>query len=92
MITDVRSMVISLEKQATSAALDGKNRAYGKGIRDAIKIIQEYDTEKYETTPIQGGIPRENISWYECGTCNWGIDPGDKYCRGCGRMIRWKQE
>ena len=27
--------------------------------------------------------------WYECGKCHTPIDPSDKYCRNCGRRLKW---
>mgnify|MGYP002525376241 CR=1 FL=1 len=28
--------------------------------------------------------------WYECGNCNKPIDPNDKFCRYCGRSVKWE--
>lgn len=28
--------------------------------------------------------------WYECGNCNNPIDSTDKFCRHCGRMVKWE--
>ena len=27
--------------------------------------------------------------WYICGACNTAIDPKDKYCRVCGKRVKW---
>lgn len=27
--------------------------------------------------------------WYICGNCRTAIDPGDKFCRKCGRELKW---
>lgn len=27
--------------------------------------------------------------WYQCGVCSGQINPGDKYCRSCGRQVKW---
>ena len=27
--------------------------------------------------------------WYSCGNCNRAVDPNDKYCRNCGRKMKW---
>lgn len=29
--------------------------------------------------------------WYSCGNCNRAIDPNDKYCRNCGRAVKWNE-
>lgn len=36
--------------------------------------VQEYDSE---------------TSYYVCGECHQPIDPVDRYCRRCGRKVRW---
>lgn len=28
--------------------------------------------------------------WYACGKCNMPIDPVDKFCRHCGKAVKWK--
>ena len=28
--------------------------------------------------------------WYTCGACHEQIDRGDKYCRWCGRAVKWE--
>ena len=28
--------------------------------------------------------------WYQCGKCKTPIDVGDKYCRMCGREVKWE--
>ena len=28
--------------------------------------------------------------WYECGNCNKPIDSTDKFCRHCGRLVKWE--
>lgn len=30
--------------------------------------------------------------WYICGACEYPVDPGDKFCRKCGRPIKWEQK
>lgn len=36
---------------------------------------------------IEGG---GSTWWYVCGECHTAIDPRDKYCKECGKRIRWK--
>ena len=28
--------------------------------------------------------------WYKCGACEKAIGRGDKYCRHCGRAVKWE--
>lgn len=28
--------------------------------------------------------------WYVCGECHTAIDKKDRYCRACGRQVKWK--
>jgi len=28
--------------------------------------------------------------WYQCGACMFPIDKGDRYCRHCGRPVKWE--
>lgn len=28
--------------------------------------------------------------WYQCGKCKEAIDHHDKYCRNCGRAVKWE--
>lgn len=37
-------------------------------------------------TELEGG---GHSWWYVCGECHTAIDNSDKYCRQCGRRIRW---
>lgn len=30
--------------------------------------------------------------WYICGACEYPVDPGDKFCRKCGRPIKWEED
>jgi len=27
--------------------------------------------------------------WYQCGKCKMPIDYGDRFCRRCGRAVKW---
>lgn len=27
---------------------------------------------------------------YSCGKCGHGLDPADKYCPACGKLIKWR--
>jgi len=29
--------------------------------------------------------------WYICGACEYPVDPGDKFCRKCGKELKWDE-
>ena len=58
--------------------------------------LAEADQEsKDDRRAVKPGIG-ENVEfdgllsrWYTCVECRTPIDRGDRYCRTCGRMVRW---
>lgn len=64
---------------------DGK--CYNPIYHDAITLLNGED-------PIEPKIysPKSKTvwsNWYVCGSCENPVDPGDKYCRHCGKAIKW---
>lgn len=61
---------------------------------DMFAEVQELMKEHEPIRPYVAGDGKnfENAStwWYACGNCNKSIDPGDKYCRHCGRKLKWE--
>ena len=52
----------------------------------AIKLLKAQEpVEKHIKTSRSG-----TSWWYSCGNCNRAIDPNDKYCRHCGRAVKWE--
>ena len=31
------------------------------------------------------------VWWYACGACKAGINPNDKFCHECGRLLKWDE-
>lgn len=56
---------------------------------ESCRQAAEEITGDMETEPEYEGDSRATW-WYVCGECRTSIDPRDKYCRECGRKIRWK--
>ena len=53
-------------------------------IRDAMDLLKEQEPVE----PVIGG--NQNSCWYFiCSRCQLAIDKGDKYCRHCGRAVKW---
>lgn len=65
------------------------SESYGEqACRDAIALLKEHEAVK---PYIAGsGESFETTWWYECGNCNKPIDPNDKFCRHCGRAVKWE--
>lgn len=38
-------------------------------------------------TEIEGG---GSTWWYVCGNCHTAVDSADRFCRQCGRPLKWK--
>ena len=61
-------------------------------IRKKNKRIEELLKEQEAIPPIResDGDPGELASWwYVCGACRRVIDYHDKFCRWCGRKVKW---
>ena len=92
-IVDVNELATVLDKQATSAILNGRNKAYSKGIRDAVLIARSIAACTDASVPVKkGGAVNIGTWWYECGRCNTSVNPGDQFCRQCGVPIGWPTE
>lgn len=91
-LIDADEILQYLEKQRTFAVVDCKrNNAYGKGMRDAMKIIKEAPT--IEAEPVRHGHwinvwdeNDPNISTFgRCSKCDEKSKrPLGRYCRWCG--------
>lgn len=53
-------------------------------LRDALYVLHSMEPKN----PRKGG---DGVTWwYECGECGTAIDPGDNFCRKCGKAVQWK--
>ena len=41
------------------------------------------------TKSVKPKIAVFSIHWYECGNCGTSVNPGDKFCRHCGKKVKW---
>lgn len=60
-----------------------------KMVEDAIALLKEQEPIKPQITG-HGEFETEGSCWYECGDCGTPIDPDDKYCRKCGKAVKWE--
>ena len=49
---------------------------------DAIELLKE-------KLPVVAEVEGGTTWWYVCGNCHTAIDRKDKYCRECGRLVKW---
>jgi len=52
-------------------------------MRDALAVMEEQEAVTAEH------MDTGRTHWYMCGNCHASIDPSDKYCRKCGRAVKW---
>ena len=57
--------------------------------KTAIALLQEQEAVEPYITGNGESFETAETWWYECGNCNKPIDPNDKFCRHCGRAVKW---
>ena len=56
------------------------------------RMIDELLKEQEAVEPTVGGITEHDGHgswWYQCGKCKMPIDYGDKFCKRCGKAVKW---
>ena len=62
---------------------------------DALELLKEQEYEPVIKTIVPNNISNGfgwstcTTNWYACGACGKEIDTNDKFCRHCGRGVRW---
>ena len=57
-------------------------------LEDGIELLKEQ--EPVEPQKENDGNPGKWASWwYVCGNCGGAIDYRDRFCRYCGRAVKW---
>lgn len=55
---------------------------------DVLSMLKEQEAVK--PGKDNDGTPEPYTAWwYVCGSCSWPIDMTDRYCRRCGRSVKW---
>lgn len=61
--------------------------------KSAMELLEEQNEKLEEQEPVEPRIQTsydgKGTWWYTCGSCNKAISPKDKYCRECGRELKW---
>ena len=59
-------------------------------VRDAVELLKEPEAVAPYVTGNGESFETAKNWWYECGNCNKPIDSTDKFCRHCGRLVKWE--
>lgn len=59
-------------------------------VDDAIAMLKEQEPVEPYIAGSGESFETAETWWYECGNCNKPIDPNDKFCRHCGRKVKWE--
>ena len=57
---------------------------------DALALLKEQEAVEPYIAGSGESFETAETWWYECGNCNKPIDPNDKFCRHCGRQVKWE--
>lgn len=94
-LIDADAFAEYLDKRMTYGAMEGKNRAYCKGVRDAIKDVNEQPTidvvERKKGTWIYQLRDSENDE-YRCSVCSYPSGYNYDYCPHCGSCMEKTDE
>lgn len=72
---------------------DNKTYCVHELAHDAGILISELLKAQEPMGPdIEGNVEYDGHGswWHVCGACRQPIDKGDKFCRWCGRPVKWK--
>lgn len=57
--------------------------------KEVLALLEEQ--EAVEARKENDGVPQPWTSWwYVCGDCGQEIDYHDRFCRWCGRSVKWE--
>lgn len=85
----------SCAKEYAECEADKTDLVYGSGVgNDNIIGCSWYANRWKAQEPVKPSIDSDADGmhgnwWYTCGVCHEQIDRDDKYCRWCGRAVKW---
>lgn len=87
-LIDADLLLLALDKRKTYELADGRNRAYGKGVRDAMKDVDEQPTvDAVEVVhghwEYIGGYGYQ----YRCSNCIKCVEHKTAFCPHCGAKM-----
>ena len=54
-----------------------------------LELAEAEDTLLMDPVPAEIEGDGKSEWWYVCGECHSNLNPHDKYCRECGRKMKW---
>lgn len=89
-MTDVEKIIEGLNETISYFQAHSGNtpERCAQHLRDAVAFLKEQ--EAVEPT-VSGAEEYDGHCswWYQCGKCKTPIDHGDRFCRWCGRPVKW---
>ena len=64
---------------------------YGRVASMPKAVIQDVVDMLEPVSPIARSDPKGNSRYLVCGSCDAIVNVGDKYCRICGREVKWDE-
>ena len=61
------------------------NKADWQRVSDAIALLKAQEPARVKTKHNNGVT-----AWYVCVECDGSVNPGDRYCRMCGKVLVWE--
>lgn len=90
---DLEKVINELRFQLNSKEVKDQHYPVQLSVSDANAILSMLKEQEavapYVTGNGESFETAENL-WYECGNCNKPIDSTDKFCRHCGRLVKWE--
>lgn len=59
-------------------------------LTDALALLKEQEAVEPYITGRGETFETAETWWYACGNCHEALDVNDKYCRHCGRSVKWE--
>lgn len=90
MMPDIKTVINGLKHEiirADRSDLDWIDCVEVSLLRDACTLLNIKDNHDQPVKPERSG---KGTTWYYCcGACAQPLDPGDPYCRKCGKAVKW---
>lgn len=58
--------------------------------KSILELLKEQEAVEPYVTGRGETFETAETWWYACGNCHEALDVNDKYCRHCGRSVKWE--
>ena len=89
MMPDREKVIDGLEKHITTIEASGDGHKWRFVQVEIIEAALELLKAQEPVEPIRQWDDDETTWWYSCGSCVQAVDYKDKYCRLCGKGLKW---